>query len=196
VFRELATQPIGRIDYLLGAAQGIVSWLALSRAQSAGAGGSVMAILGKAILIGPIAGVLGLYLMAAIYTRLGNRAGGVSTRTQIFHVLAYSGVPMLASLGLWLIAALFAGEPTFIEPPRPDLEPFLALILEVQFIAHIVLIAWSLLLQVMGFSEVEGFAMRRAFGIWVLGQVLVALAMFLLAIVIYGTGLGSGTAPG
>jgi len=196
VFRELATQPIGRTDFLLGAAQGVVSWLALSRAQSAGAASSVAEILIKAILIGPIAGVLGLYLMAAVYVRLGKRAGGVSTRTQIFHVLAYSGVPMVASLGLWLLAALFAGESTFIESQRADLEPFLALIVDVQFIAHIVLIAWSLLLQVMGFSEVEGFAIRRAFGVWVLGQVLVALAMFLLAIVVYGTGLGANPASG
>jgi hypothetical protein len=196
VFRELATQPIGRTDFLLGAAQGVVSWLALSRAQSAGAASSVAEILTKAILIGPFAGIFGLYLMAAIYVRLGNRAGGVSTRTQIFHVLAYSGVPMVASLGLWLLAALFAGESTFIESQRADLEPFLALIVDVQFIAHIVLIAWSLLLQVMGFSEVEGFATRRAFGVWVLGQVLVALAMFLLAIVIYGTGLGANPASG
>ena len=43
------------MDYLLGAAQGIVSWLALSRAEAAGAASPVLEIIGKALLIGPVA---------------------------------------------------------------------------------------------------------------------------------------------
>jgi hypothetical protein len=190
VFRELAAQPIGAVDYLLGAAQGAVSWLALSRAEGAGATGSVEEILGKACIAGPIAGVVGLYLMAAVYTRLGRRAGGVATRAQVFHVLAYSGVPMVVSLGIWVLTALIVGEATFVETPHPAVEPFVALLLQVQFIAHAILIAWSFLLQVMGFSEVERLATRRAFGIWFLGQLLVALAMLVLAVLIVSLGGG------
>jgi len=48
-----------------------------------------------------------------------------------------------------------------------------------------VLIGWSLLIQVMGFSEVEGLATRRAFGIWVIGQLLVLAAVAILAILVY-----------
>jgi hypothetical protein len=196
VFRELAPKPIGVVDYLLGAAQGMVSWLTLCRAQAAGASSSVEEILGKALVIGPIIGVAGLYLMAAIYARLGRGAGGVSTRSQVFHVLAYGGVPIVVSLGIWLLTALLAGETAFIETPRPDTEAFVALLLHFQFIANLLLFGWSFLLQVMGFSEVQGFATRRAFGIWVLGQVLVTLAMLLLAILIVSLGAGPAPAPG
>lgn len=193
VFRELAGVPIGMTDYLLGAAQGAASWLALSQAQSAGSSSSVAEILGKAVVIGPIMGIAGLYLFAAIYSRLGGRAGGVSTRTQVFHVLAYSGVPMVVSLGIWLLTALLVGEPTFIATPVPDMETFLALLLRVQLIANTLLILWTFLLQVMGFSEVQGIATRRALGLWLLGQLLMFLAMLLLATLIIS--LGAGPAP-
>lgn len=193
VFRELAGTPIGRLDYVLGAAQGAVSWLALCRAQSAGSGDSVADILGKALVIGPIAGVVGLYLMAAIYTQLGKRLGSKATRQQIFHVLAYSGVPMLASLGIWLVTAVLVGDSAFLQSPRANLEPFLSLVLHAQFIAHGLLVGWSLLLQVMGLSEVMGIWMRRAFGAWLLGQVIAAAALFLFAILLLSLGLGAGT---
>ena len=195
VFRELAAAPIDRVDYLLGSTQGMVSWLALCRAQSAGAHSSIAAILGKAVIVGPIAGVLGMFLMTAVYSRLGRRAGGRSTRNQVFHVLAYSGVPMVVSLGIWMLTALLAGPAAFMETAPPDLEPFLGLVLQTQTVAHIFLVGWSLLLQVMGFSEVEGFATRRAFGIWVLGQLLVLAAIFVLAILVYVSGLGPSAAP-
>ncbi len=190
VFRELADRPIGRTDHLLGCVQGVVSWLAFSRAQSAGAREHVVEIIGTALIAGPIAGVLGLYLMSSVYLRLGRGAGGIATRNQVFHVLAYSGVPMITSLMIWLATAAIAGAPTFIQPLHGDVEPFVALLLRLQFLAHALLVGWTLLLQVMGFSEVERLGTLRAFGIWVLGQALVMLAIMLIWILILAMGGG------
>jgi hypothetical protein len=185
VFRELASRPIGAVDYLLGAAQGIVGWLALSRAQNAGTTSSIAEIFGKAILIGSIAGVASLFLMGAIYARLGSRAGATSARNQMIHVLAYGGgVPMTASLVVWVFTALLAGEATFEQVPHPDVEGFVALLLHAQFFAYILLTIWSILIQVMGFSEIQGLVTRKAFGLWVLGQVIGFLALLFLMILI------------
>ena len=186
VFRELAATPVGRTDYLLGAAQGMVSWLALCRAQSAGLHSSVVEIFGKALIVGTVAGILGIILMTAVYTGIGRRAGGSAKRAQVFHVLAYGGVPLVASLGIWAITALLLGPAAFVEKRPADLELFPNLLLHFQSVAHIVLIGWSLLIQVMGFSEVEGLATRRAFGVWVIGQLLVLAAVIILAIVAFG----------
>jgi len=38
------------------------------------------------------------------------------------HVLAYSGVPMAASLIVWVLTALLTGEATFEQTPRPEVE--------------------------------------------------------------------------
>ena len=45
-----------------------------------------------------------------------------------------------------------------------------------QFIVCLVLMAWSVVLQVMGFSEIQGFATRKAFWVWILGQFVGLLA--------------------
>ncbi len=184
MFRELAARPAGPIDYVLTAAQGVVNFLALFRTQSAGAHSSVAEILGESILFGPIGGVVGLFLFAAIYGRLLNRAGGKSTRNQVIHVLSFGGVPVVASLGIWILTALLAGESTFVEAPGADVETFVILLLDAQFIAYVLLLLWSVVLQVMGFSEIQGIATRKAFWVWVLGQLVGLLAAIFLSVVI------------
>jgi hypothetical protein len=177
-------RPIGIIDYLLAAAQGMGNFLALYRTEGAGAHSSVEEILANSCIYGAVAGVASMFLMAAIYRRLGARAGGKSTIRQVVHVLAYGGIPMVASLALWVLTALLAGEATFVETPRADLEGFLVLLLHLQFIAYVLLLIWSVVLQVMGFSEIQGIAVRKAFGVWVLGQIIGFLLSLFLALVI------------
>jgi hypothetical protein len=184
VFRELAARPAGIADYLLAAAQGIGNFLALYRHEGAGAHSSVEEILAKSFAYGAIAGVVSVYLMAVVYGRLGTRVGGKSTTNQVIHVLAYGGVPMAASLAIWVLTALLAGEATFVETPRADLEDFLALLLHVQFISYVLLLIWSIVLQVMGLSEIQGLTTRKALGVWFLGQIIGFLASLFLALVI------------
>jgi Yip1-like protein len=182
VFRELAARPAGLVDYLLAAAQGMGNFLALYRTESAGAHSSVDRILGNSVAYGAVAGVASLFLMALIYRRLGARAGGQATTSQVIHVLAYGGVPLVVSAGMWVLTALLAGEAAFMQTPRADTETFVALLLHAQFIAYLLLLIWSIVLQVMGFSEIQGFTTRKALGVWVLGQIIGFLASLLLAI--------------
>ncbi len=182
VFRELASRPVGRADYLLGAAQGIAGWLALSRAQNAGAAFSLLEIFGKSLILGSIAGIASLFLMGTIYARLCSQAGRIAIRRQVFHVLAYGGVPLAASLLVWLFTALLTGGATFEVTLRPDVESFVALLLRVQFIAYVVLTLWSIVIQVMGLSEIQGLATRKALGLWILGQLIGFLAVLFLMI--------------
>ena len=184
MFRELAAQPLGIADYLLAAAQGVGNLLALCRHVGAGAHSSVEAILAISFAYGSVSGVVSVYLMAIIYGRLGLRAGGKSTTTQVIHVLAYGGVPMAASLAVWVLTALLAGEATFVETPRADLEAFLALLLHLQFISYVLLFIWSIVLQVMGLSEIQGVTTRKAFGVWFLGQIIGFLVSLFLALAI------------
>ena len=184
VFRELAARPVGIVDYLLAAAQGMGNILAVCRTEGAGAHTGVDEILAKSFAYGAIAGVASMYLMAAIYGRLGARAGGKSTTNQVIHVLTYGGVPMVASLAIWVLTALLAGEAAFVETPRADTEGFVLLLLHVQFSSYVLLLIWSIVLQVMGLSEIQSLAMRKAFGVWVLGQIIGFLVSLLLALVI------------
>ncbi len=184
VFRELAAQPVGLADYALAAGQGLVSWLAFSRQQDAGKAASVAGIFLKAVSFGSLAGIASLLLMGAIYARLGRRVDGVPVRNAVVHILAYGGVPVVASLGLWILAALLAGEAAFVQTPAPDADGFLVLLIRMQFIAYVLLMLWSIVLQVMGFSEIQGVATRRALGVWLLGQLVGFLALLALAVLV------------
>jgi hypothetical protein len=183
VFRELASQPVGITDYLLAAAQGVATSMAVYRTQFAGSHASVAEVLQSSLLFGPIGGVVSLYLFA------GTRAGGTSKRNQVFHVLAYGGIPVAASLILWALTAFIVGEAAIIDTPGAptpgaDVDGFVAFVLRLQFALYLLLLVWSVVLQVMGFSEIQGLTTRKAFGVWVLGQLLALLAALFLSILI------------
>ena len=191
VFRELAAQPVGFVDRILGAAQGVLGWLGYCRAQDAGAKFGLGQILGTGFVIGSVLGVVSLYVMAAIYARLGARTPNPAARRQVVHVLAYGGVPLAMSLCIWVLTALLAGEAAFVQTPRPEVEGFIVILLRAQFVSYVFFLAWSVVLEVMGFSEILGIAVRKAFGIWVLGRLIGALAALfvfvLLATLLPGT---------
>ena len=184
VFRELATQPIGATDYLLAAAQGTATAVMVYPTQLSELGFTAGEILASACIFGPLFGVLSMYLFAAIYRRLGTRAGGKSARNQVFHVLAYGGIPVAASLVLWIFTALLVGEAAIIAKPAAEVDGFVGFVLHAQLAAYLLLLFWSTVLQVMGLSEILGLAVRKAFAIWVLGQVLALLATFFLSVLI------------
>jgi hypothetical protein len=179
VFRELTSQPIGLTDHVLAAAQGIVSALGYCRARDFGTKFGIGEIFWAAGVTGCVVGIASLYIMAAIYVRLGARAGHAPTRRQVVHVLAYGGVPTALSLGIWVLTALLAGEVTFVQAPK-DVDDFIGVLLTAQFASYVLLLMWSVVLQVMGFSEILGTPNVRAFGLWVLGQLIAMLAVLFL----------------
>jgi hypothetical protein len=125
-----------------------------------------------------------MYLFAAIYGRLGKRVAGQSARNQVFHVLAYGGIPVAASLILSIFTALLVGDAAILNTPGVEVDGFVTFVLRVQFTAYLLLAFWTIVLQVMGFSETLGLTVRRAFAVWVLGQVLGLLAYLFLNILL------------
>jgi hypothetical protein len=184
VFRELARQPIGLLDYVLAAAQGVGNYLMLYQSQVSEPHISVSDIVANSLRIGPIAGIGGALVFSLIYGRLGARIGGNSTRNQVFHVLAYGGMPVAATLLLCGLAFLLVGDAALGQAPAADVDEFVLVIVRLQFAASLLLLFWSVVLQVMGFSEILGLPVRKAFGLWVLGQLIGVLAAFFLAVLI------------
>jgi hypothetical protein len=184
VFRELARLPVGVMDYVLAAAQGIGNYLMLYQYQVPDSHLSVLDIIANSLRFGPIEGVAGVFLLSLIYGRLGARMGGNSTRNQVFHVLAYGGLPVVATLLLWGLTFLLVGDAAFAAAPGADVDGFVWIILRAQFVASLLLLFWSVVLQIMGFSEILGLAVRKAIGLWLLGQLLYILAALFLAILI------------
>ena len=100
------------------------------------------------------------------------------------HVLAYRGLPMAVSLGIWVFTALLAGEAAFEQMPRPYVDGFFALLLRARFISYFLLVIWCVVLHVMSFSEIQELATRKAFGVWVVGQLIGLLAALFFTVLI------------
>jgi hypothetical protein len=194
VFRELAPQPVGTADYVLAAAQGVAASIAVYHSSLAAVRPTAGEILKTATLFGPIAGIASVFLFAALYTKLSARSGRTVERSQVFHVLAYGGIPVVATLLLWAVAAAFVGEAAIVPAAADDTDGFVTVILTVQSLGYTFLLLWSVVLQVMGFSEIQGVATGKAFGTWVVGQLIVVAAAFLLAVIV--SALFAGTAAG
>lgn len=154
----------------------------------------MLSILGKAFVVGALVGTASLFLMATIYAQLSKRAGAPLTRNQTMHVLAYGGIPIVASLFLWLVTAALIGEATFLQTPPAGTEFFVEGWLQLLMLSHGLLSLWSVLLQIMGFSEFLGLTTRKAFAIWILGQLIGLLAVLLL--VVFAAGLLPGAFAG
>jgi hypothetical protein len=183
VFRAIATQPVGLADHLLGATQGVMNTLFYCRAADFGAKLSLAQIFGGSVVIGSVAGIVSLHVMAALYARLAARVGSPALRRQAVHVLAYSSVPVALSLGMWVVTALLAGEAAFVQSPG-DVDGFIAILLVVQVAGYGLLALWAVVLQVMGFSEIMAIRVGKAFGIWVLGQLIAVLAILFLNVLV------------
>jgi hypothetical protein len=189
VFRDLADKPIGILDYLLSGVQGMVIVLALGRASNLGAKTGVAEILLRAATQGMLIGIGIIWIQAWIYTWMGRRVGGAATRAQVLHVLAYGSVPMVGSLTIWFLAALLLGNHAFIETPGAETETFETLLNAIQIGAFGLLSLWSIVLQIMGLSEVHRLRTGGAAGTWLLGQVISGLVMgIILGIVVVLTG--------
>lgn len=187
----LAERPLNLTDYALAAALGIGNFLAFYRAQPADSHAGAGEVLVNCLIFGPIAGIASMFLFAGIYTRLGARAGGKSSLTATFHVLAYGGIPLVAALGVWALAVMLIGDAGFLADPSAELDGFKAIIRDLELAAYAFLWMWSVVLQVMGFSELQGIPNAKSLGLWLLGQLLwiVGLVMLLLIIAILLPGL-------
>jgi hypothetical protein len=177
VFRALSKQPIGPWDYVLAAAQGIAGCTIFTFQTP-----EMRAVAWNIIALVPIAGVFGALFYTLIYTRLGSRVGGSGKRHEIFHILAYSGVPQVAAMLLWILTFLLLGEAPWLDQPGREVDGFIWIVARIQFGISVLLFAWSYLLQVMGFSEIFGLNVRKSIALWMLGQLICALAVLFLLV--------------
>ena len=180
VFRGLASQPLGPADYVLAAMQGICNYLLYMQLQPPNSPLPLPVLLSNALLYGSFTGLLATGCYAVIYVQIAARLGRPLARAAAFHVLSYGAVPVAAALLLSAGRLLLAGETVPAPQAAADVDAFVWIVAHVQLTLLVLLYLWSYLLQVMGFSELFRVTVRRAFGLWMLGQLLGALAALLL----------------
>lgn len=169
---------------LLAALGGVAQVLDRATSQNLGDEMSIGAILLAALVAGPIAGILGLYVFAWLLEVSGRWIGGRGSGSDLRAALAWGSLPNAAGLLLWIPALALAGREMFTaSTPQLEAQPLLAMLLLPIGLIWIALAIWAFILILLAVAEVQRFSAWRALGNLLLGGVLFAVPFVVLGIV-------------
>ena len=162
---------------------GIGSTLDRASMRSAGDQVPVFLIVVLALLLGPLAGLFGLWVSSHLIRLAGGWMGGRGDRQHIKTALAWASVPTVFALVLWIPLAVAGGSEMFTtQTPQMDAEPWRWAVVLGIGVLEMVLGLWSLVLLCNTIAEVQGF--RSAWrGLWNLLLAIAVVAVPLLLLV-------------
>ena len=142
----------------------------------------VWAIFAIALVIGPLGGLLGLWIYSHLLRWTGNWLGGVAPRAYLRTAIAWSAVPIVCSLLLWIPELLLIGTDIFTrETPRLDAHPLLWIPFIVLSGGETILGIWSFVISCQMVAEVQGFRSAwRGLGNIFLSGAVVVIPFFLI----------------
>ncbi|MFN5321835.1 MAG: YIP1 family protein [Planctomycetota bacterium] len=132
----------------------------LSRAETRGFGEtmSVPAILGLALILGPLAGLFGVWANAHLLRFTGKLLGGVGSVGQLRTAFAWGTAPSIIGLSLWVPKLLLGGSEIFqLKKPLLDAWPAALFFLTLISTIELLLAGWTLGLLSRTVTEVQGF---------------------------------------
>ena len=138
-------------------------------------------ILAVSLIGGPIAGVMSLYLFGALLKWTGGWLGGAGSFINIRAAMAWSYVPLIWALLLWVPQLVIFGKDLFSsDTPNIDQSPFV--MLGFGLLAIIVAI-WTIVVFLKALGQVQGFSAWRALGNTLAAAFVVAAPIILLVLV-------------
>jgi hypothetical protein len=167
---------------VLGALLGMAQALDRAAARNAGDSLGLPMILLLCLIGGPIGGLVFLYLGGALLQWIGRWLGGLATMAEVRAALAWSSVPNIFGLAIWLPALALLGSDLFTATaPRVAAQPLLALVLLALAAIKLFLGVWSTLLTLWCLSEVQQFSVWRALGSVLLAGLILIVPFVVLA---------------
>lgn len=142
-----------------------------------------------AAIVGPIAGIIALYIGGALIRWTGSWIGGKASSRSIRAAMAWSTVPEIWALVLWIPAlALFGQEMFTSEIPSIQANPSLNIVFLGMAAIGIAIGIWQFVIYLKCLGQVQGFSAWKA-----LGNSFMALMVVVLPIVIIYVGITSFT---
>jgi hypothetical protein len=147
---------------------------------------SVAVILLIAVALGPPLGLVLLYAGAWIVEMSCRLLGGQADSREVRSALAWSSVPLLATIPLWIIRVALLGRELFtFEKPSLFTNPTLAYILIATIIPELALSVWWMVVTVKALGEVQRFSAWKALSSMLLLIVPPIILIVILAIAAY-----------
>ncbi len=131
-------------------------------------------------IAGPISGLIVLYVGSALIRWTGNWMGGNASSQNIRAAIAWSSVPIIWALILWIPALVLFGQELFTtETPIIDATPSLTFIFVGFGAIEITVEIWAIVVFLKCLGQVQGFSAWKA-----LGNVFLAGLVFIIPIVL------------
>jgi hypothetical protein len=148
---------------ILAMLSGIVRTIDRASQQNAGDKVSLAAILGMAVALGPVGGLLGVYVGGWFVRTAGRWLDGYASPEQIRAAIAWSFVPVAATIPIWILQLGVLGRELFTrETPTLEANPSLAIVLTVSGVVEAILGLWSFVILLKCVGEVQRFSAWRA----------------------------------
>jgi hypothetical protein len=136
-------------------------------------------IFAQAAIIGPIAALIALYFVAAMMSWTGKWIGGKAPPRNIRAALAWSGVPKIWALILWIPQLILFGQELFTtERPGIQANPFFWFMFLGFRVILITIVIWAFVVHLKCLAQVQGFS------IWKVLYNLILTILFSIPIVI------------
>jgi len=127
-----------------------------------------------AAIVGPIAGVVSLYVSSALIRWTGKLIGGQASSEHIQAAIAWAGVPTICALLLWLPGLVLFGQELFTsQTPVIASNPLLAMLLLGFAALKIIIGLWAFVLLIKCVGQAQGFSAWLALGNLVLSALVV-----------------------
>jgi hypothetical protein len=143
----------------------------------------VVAILAIGLVLGPIAGIISLYFGGALYRWSGSLLGGQASPEEVRAAIAWSSVPTIFALPLWIPQLLIFGQELFTrETPKIDANPILLVVLLSFAFIEIVMGIWGVIVLLKCLGEVNKFSAWKALGSLIIGSLIILIPIICILV--------------
>lgn len=182
----VATQPERHV-VMLAAVGGIFQWLDQATLRATGDQLPLHMILAAALIVGPISGIITLYLLGFLIALTGRWLGGTASPLHMRAALGWYNWPGICIGLLWIPQLALAGHESFTsKTPRIDADPGLYAAVTLISIPKFLLGIWAAIILCMCIGQLQGFSAWKG-----LGNVVLAMLTFFLPLMALNQLLGS-----
>ncbi|OAD20392.1 membrane protein containing Yip1 domain protein [Candidatus Thiomargarita nelsonii] len=132
-----------------------------------------------AVIVGPILGIIGLYIGSALLHLTGRWIGGTASRQHLRTAIAWAMIPNIFAIPIILLMLLIF---VWFESNNVQGTMFFAVSLIIIGISMIILGFWSMIILLKCVGEVQGFSAWKALGNSILAFLIVFVPIFLVMI--------------
>ncbi|PHQ34845.1 Yip1 family protein [Rhodopirellula bahusiensis] len=151
---------------------------------------SLPVIIAIACLLGPVGGIVGLWIGSWLIAFTGKWIGGTGTSETVRTAITWASVPTIVAMLLWIPQLLMMREELFTsETPRLEANPGLIVPVLALSLVEIVLAVWSFVLMCNTIAEVQSFGSAwRGFSNMLLAGAVVFVPIIALVLVAIAAG--------